>query len=173
MLSSVSHLCVAVLSAQVLLHPRFSVTQEKADGTFKVRPVDHFSWSPLKTGGLGKLARKRKIQEASVNGHCVPSETLHHDHLDVLLSAMAQAKELTGKTQAMYKADIESAYRRIPICKDHWWAGAVAFMWKGQSWVSCHRAMPFGAVAAVHSWERLGALLTRIARKLLRLACFR
>ena len=118
--------CVVDLD-RVLLHPRFAVAQEKVDGSIKVRPVDHFSWSPLKTKNLGKMARKRKIKAASINGHCVPSESLHHDHLDVLLATMARAKQLMGGTPAMFKADIDSAFRRIPICKEHWWAAVVVF----------------------------------------------
>ena len=43
----------------------------------------------------------------------------------------------------------------------------------GQVLVSWHRASPFGAVASVHSWERVGALLCKIARCTLRLAIFR
>ena len=159
--------------AKMLLHPRFSAAQEKADGSIKVRPIDHFSYNPLKTKGLGKMARKRKIKEASINGHCVPSESIHHDHLDVLLATMTRAKQLMGRTPAMFKADIDSAYRRIPICKEHWWAAAVVFFWMGQPWVASHRAMPFGALAAVHAWERIGALITKIAVKLLKLVCFR
>ena len=36
-----------------------------------------------------------------------------------------------------------------------------------------HNACPFGAVGAVHAWERVGALLCHLARRLLKLAVFR
>ena len=41
-----------------LLHPRFGIVQEREDGSVKVRPIDHLSWSP---------SPGRKSE--SVNGH--------------------------------------------------------------------------------------------------------
>ena len=158
---------------EVLLHPRFAAVQDKPNGAVKVRPIDNFSWSALRPAGLGQLARKRKIKEASLNGHCLPSEAIHHDHLDSLLRAMTVGRELSGKAYGMFKADIDSAYRRIPICGQHLWACAVVFKCCGEIWTAQHRAMPFGAVAAVHAWERVGALVCHIACRLLRLTLFR
>ena len=157
----------------VLLHPRFAAVQEKPDGSSKVRPIDNFSWSALKPSGVGQMARKRKIKAESLNGHCVPRESIHHDHLDVLMQAMTVGKELSGRTYGMFKADIDSAYRRIPIMAHHLWACWIAFMCGGDVWVAQHMAMPFGALAAVHAWERIGALLCHIACRLLRMAVFR
>ena len=156
-----------------LLHPRFAAVQNKPDGSIKVRPIDNFSWSAIKPTGMGQLERKRKIKAASLNGHCIPCESIHHDHLDSLLKAMAMGRELSGQTYGMFKADIDSAYRRIPICSQHLWTCAVAFKCCGEVYVSQHRAMPFGALAAVHAWERIGALVWRIASRLLRLSLFR
>ena len=42
-----------------------------------------------------------------------------------------------------------------------------------QTYVSYHRACPFGATSSVHSWERVGAAITVIARRLLRIPAFR
>ena len=42
-----------------------------------------------------------------------------------------------------------------------------------QAWVSKHFACPFGAVASVHAWERIGALFAAIARKALHVAVYR
>jgi hypothetical protein len=39
--------------------------------------------------------------------------------------------------------------------------------------VSQHSACPFGAAASVHAWERVGAALTHIARKFLKIAALR
>ena len=165
--------CSDDLLQHELLHPRFSAVQEKPDGSTKVRPIDNFSWSALRPTGMGQLARKRKIKAASLNGHCVPSEAMHHDHLDSLVRAMSLGRELSGRAYGMFKADIDSAYRRIPICTQHLWACSVVFMCGGHAWTSQHRAMPFGAVSAVHAWERIGALLCHIACRLLRLTVFR
>ena len=158
---------------EVLLHPRFAVVQDRPDGSVKVRPVDNFSWSVAPKERLGKLARKRKLKEASLNGHCVPQEKLHHHHLDDLLRALAKAHEQLGLVFRLFKADIDAAYRRVPVMREHWWACAVVFLFEGVPWVTVHKAMPFGALAAVHAWERIGALLTKIGRKLLRISLFR
>ena len=39
--------------------------------------------------------------------------------------------------------------------------------------VSQHAACPFGAVASVHAWERVGAAIAHIARKFLKIAVLR
>ena len=71
------------------------------------------------------------------------------------------------------QADVDAAFRRIPIAKEHRWACGVAFMVDGQVMVSQHAACPFGAVASVHAWERVGAAITHIARVFLKLAVLR
>ncbi len=76
-------------------------------------------------------------------------------------------------TPALWKVDVDSAFRRIPLRPEHGWASWVAFMVAGCVYVSQHFACPFGACSSVHAWERAGALLTTIARKLLRLPIFR
>ncbi len=89
----------------IRLHPRFSVIQGhrcgacicgrgdvpcicqcgRVDGTIKVRPVDHFSWS-----AAGRSAKKRKL--GSVNGQTEVLEALSHNHLDDLVEAMARLR---------------------------------------------------------------------------------
>ena len=39
--------------------------------------------------------------------------------------------------------------------------------------MSMHAACPFGATSSVHAWERVGALLCTLARRVLKLAVFR
>ena len=65
-----------------------------------------------------------------------------------------------------WKADIDAAYRRVPIQPDHRWAAGVAFKHRGVIYTSTHFAFPFGAKSAVHAWDRVGALLTSIARRI-------
>ena len=67
------------------------------------------------------------------------------------------------------QADIDSAYRRIPIKPADRWAAAVTFVHKGQKLVARHVAMPFGAVSSVHAWDRIAKLLQHIACTLLML----
>ena len=80
---------------------------------------------------------------------------------------------VTGEKPALWKLDIDSAFRRVPLEPWHRWASAVAFKYKGVPHVASHFACPFGATSSVWSWERVGAMIVTIARKLLRIPAFR
>ena len=80
---------------------------------------------------------------------------------------------LSGATPALWKMDIDSAFRRVPLKMEHCWASWVVFMCKGKAYASQHKACPFGASSSVHAWERVGALLTVVARRVLKLPIFR
>ena len=101
---------------QWLLHPRFGVVQARVDGSTKLRAIDDFSWSEN-----GELAE-------SVNGHTIPTEKLGHETLDHLAEAMALMVELTGEVPGLFKADVDSAFRRIPIRASQRWLCGIAFM---------------------------------------------
>ena len=58
----------------------------------------------------------------------------------------------------LFKADIDAAYRRIPIRPGHRQFAAVVFLLAGVPQVAMHFALPFGGVASVHQWDRIGAL---------------
>lgn len=73
----------------------------------------------------------------------------------------------------MWKLDIDAAYRRVPVQADHRWACTVAFRERGVPMVSTHFATPFGATSSVWAWERVGAMITRIAQKVLRIPVLR
>ena len=53
-----------------------------------------------------------------------------HDHLDDLLAGMRQFRILLGELPGLWKADVDAAFRRLPIRKDHRWAASVAFVYK-------------------------------------------
>ena len=93
--------------------------QERPDGTAKFRAVDHFSWSHAGKGKAG-----------SVNGHTATCEKLKHDTLDCLVLAMSSFKEKVSEVPHLYKADIDAAFRRVPIKPEHRWACGVAFRLK-------------------------------------------
>ena len=80
---------------------------------------------------------------------------------------------MAGVLPELFKVDIDSAFRRIPIKPQHRWAAAVAFRTDGIDYVSEHWAMPFRAVGSVFAWERIGALLCHLGRKLLRIPLLR
>ena len=89
------------------------------------------------------------------------------------------------------KADVDAAFRRIPIKPDERWMCGIAFMVDGQVlqslllvlvtfadlvfkvWWAQHLAAPFGATGSVHGWERVGAAAAHIARVLIKLAALR
>ena len=151
-----------------LLHPRFAVEQGlKADGTCKLRPIDNFSWSAVGRGS------KKKRKAESLNGHCFLPEKVQHDHLDSLVNASRMFLEATGEVPALWKADVDAAFRRVPLRPHERWAAAVVFKEGDQVWVSQHYACPFGAAGSVYGWERVGHAVVAIIRKLLHMAVFR
>ena len=76
--------------------------------------------------------------------------------------------------KVLYKADIDSAYRRVPILPEHRKFASVMFLHEGAVYTSTHTAMMFGGVASVHAWHRVACLLRAIARRCLKLPmlCF-
>eukprot|EP00973_Karenia_brevis_P012867 1746553-Karenia_brevis.AAC.1 len=139
-----------------LLQPRFCVEQAKPDGSFRKRPIDHFSFS---VGGAVCM-----YQAESVNGYAEPVEFLKHDTLDNLAQTLRVFKNLLQEVPGLLKADIDNAFRRIPIFPGHRWACGVAVKRGRRLYASQHIACPLGAVASVVAWERIGAALTHLGR---------
>ena len=73
----------------------------------------------------------------------------------------------------LWKADIDAAFRRVPLMRSHAWAAGVAYVVDGRPLVSFHHAMPFGATSSVFAWHRVGDLLCQVARKVLHLPVYR
>ena len=142
-----------------LFHPRFAASQARPDGSIKLRAVDNFSWSPSDRG-----------KDGSTNGFTVMQEKMTHDTIDSLAEASSLFVERTGTVPALLKADIDSAYRRIPVKKEHRWVAGVAFKAKGRAYKAMHYACPFGAAASSAAWERIGAAIAHIATFFLYLA---
>ena len=142
----------------------------KEDGSVKLRAVDHMSWSH---GPSKRRRTKKAVKAESVNGHYTPTAKITHDHLDDLLAAMRMHKRPVGSEPWLWKADVDSAFRRVPIRESHKWAGGVACIFDGEPWVAFHQGMPFGATSSVVAWHRIGELITSIARKLLHLPVYR
>ena len=82
---------------ECLLASRFSVEQGFTDtGDKKIRPIDDLSAS-------------------GVNGCCAQEEKLSNDGVDTLFQVARQFTELVGEVPWLFKADIDAAYRRIPL----------------------------------------------------------
>ena len=139
---------------RVLLHPRFAVSQLRPDGSEKQRAVDHLSWS----------AGRSKAD--SVNGHTAPAERIKHDTLDALAIGMPVLKEKVQEVPGLIKADVDSAYRRVPIRPEHRWACGVAFRAFGQVPNLGARVGPCHLFALLRSSLRgtLHALLVQLRR---------
>ena len=73
----------------------------------------------------------------------------------------------------LWKADVDAAYRRVPLNQCDHWAAHVAFVVDGETYVAGHLALPFGATGSVHGWDRPGAMVAAVARRILHIAAAR
>ena len=71
--------------------------------------------------------------------------------------------------KALYKADIDSAFRRIPIQPSHRRYARVVMQASGVVHAATHLTMMFGSIASVHAWHRVACLLRAIARRMLKI----
>lgn len=140
---------------EVTITPRFCVEQGiKDDGSMKLRPIDDFS--------------------RSLCNHTVTTdEKLKYDGLDALVALLRQQHADFGVDLEMWKADIDSAYRRVPVAPSHRQFAWVAWREGGRTYLGQHLALPFGASASVYHWDRIGELIAAIARRLLKLPVLR
>ena len=160
--------------SELRLVPRFAVVQGVlADGSPKIRAVDHFSWSVVTSPSVKRKRTRKEMKDDSVNGHTGMQERVRHDHLDDLARAMRECWHAFGEAPGVWKADVDAAFRRIPVRPIHRWAAGVAYVADGDVWVSRHCGMPFGATASVFAWHRVGALICAIARSLFKMPVFR
>ena len=151
----------------VRLHPRFGVEQGKRpDGTVKVRSVDNYSWH------AGHRRCKRRRKEASVNGHCLLTEKITHDHVDDIVAGMASLQRQSGVLPWLWKLDIDSAYRRVPLASCDQWASWISFRFMEQVFVAMQLACPFGATSSVQAWQRIAAAVTFLGRSILGVVVF-
>ena len=123
---------------------RFGVTQLTSKGVLKIRCIDDFTAS-------------------LVNLSACTDEKLFHNHLDDLISLVDFIAE-AGHLSLLIKADFKGAYRTCPVHPLHYKFSRV-LIWNphdGHWYVSSQYALPFGAIASVYGWERLGAAITSI-----------
>ena len=86
--------------------------------------------------------------------HVFQSRAPHYTHAVLVL-----------QEPGLWKADIDGAFRRIPVRPEHRWATAVAYVYRGAAMTSTHNGMPFGASSSVVAWHRVGEVLAHIARR--------
>jgi hypothetical protein len=145
----------AVSTDTVRLARRFSREQgTKPDGSVKLRAVDDETAS-------------------GTNGATQPTTKMTTDSIDMLVEIALLIMTFTELGIGFWKADIDAAFRRIPIKPEHRWLAWIVFAGADGVYAAGHLAMPFGAIAAVHAWERVGAFFRHIARRILKLPALR
>ena len=140
----------------VVISERFSREQgAKEDGSPKLRAIDNCT-------------------KSQVNPCARPCERLVCDRIDALVRLVQVTAAATGgRLIELWKADVDAAYRRIPVDpkqRDLLW---VAWMHGGVARVARHNVMPFGSTGSVFAWDRVVALLAHLARELLDLPVLR
>ncbi len=141
------------------------VAGTREDGSTKVRPIDHMT-------------------ESLVNASTAQLEKLSTDTLDLLfeitraLRAGCEVHTTANVVQRaqlcfhfawqepleLFKADIDSAFRRLPLLPEHRAAATVAFKVQGEPMLFQHNAMCFGAVSSVCHWDRIGVTGMRVCK---------
>ena len=69
----------------------------------------------------------------------------------------------------LYKSDVASAFRRIPIKPEHRQFANIMFVTSAGVLTAQHLTMMFGSIASVHGWNRAACLFRSIGRRLLHL----
>ena len=141
----------------IVIAKRFAVEQGvKDDGSIKKRAIDDETAS-------------------GVNMCTEGGDKIICHSIDVLMQAIKLMGFREGgfKKLSLWKADIKSAYRRIPIRPADRWLAWVALVIEGQVKVARHNSMMFGSRGSVVAWNRIGEFVRAIARKMLRVSCFR
>ena len=107
---------------------------------------------------------------SGVNACTQPACKLRVDGTDALVTSMRRFHNASGKVPHLMKADIDAAYRRVPIAPEDRWAAAVVFKTDNdEPMLAEHITMPFGSVSSVYGWDRAGDMLSHFARVLLKI----
>ena len=130
-----------------LLMRRFGVEQGvRADGSIKI-------WACDDGAACGS------------NDCCSASERLHNDRHDYLSAVVQLFFAITSAVPAMWKCDVDAAFRRVPVHPEHRWMLWAVVLLGGSCVAAQHYALPFGCVASVHAWNRIGGFLAHVATK--------
>jgi len=142
------------------------------------------------TGRSHKFATKLN----SVNVHVFPAEKMKHESVDMMVDLLKTRVKKHKKAPHLWKADIDAAFRRvswhsalafyisfmficfslqIPIAPEDRWACGIAFESDRKTVTSQHITAPFGSVASIHAWERIGAALAHLAPNLIKIPVLR
>ena len=96
--------------------------------------------------------------ESWVNEATRPCDKIRNDTLGILVFVLTFLFAM-GELPRMWKRDISSAFRRVPILSAHLDLAHVVWMYAGTLYSAGHLGMPFGTVSAVYAWYRVGFAL--------------
>ena len=149
-LGRITPLIPAAKSLRPLGTRRFGVTQHTSKGKLKLRSIDDFAESLVNH----TTSVRRRISMAQVD------ELVSIIHAHLLAHRNKRCKIL--------KSDFRSAYRSVPILKEHLDASDVLVIDPdmGRILSGTQLAMPFGAVGAVYSWDWVSDGIVSIIRSL-------
>ena len=116
--------------------------REQRNGTWRTRAVDDMTESWVNTC--------TEQSDRQCNGTLL--------HLIYFLLMLSQL----GASPCMWKRDIKSAFRRLPILACHSVFAWVVWLSNGVAVAARHDGMPFGAVSSVVAWHRFGAFLSAV-----------
>ena len=104
----------------------------------------------LTRDGSPKLRAVDSETAAGTNPCTQPAEKLSNDSLDKLVACIMLFYALTGALPSLWKADIDSAFRRVPIVPSQRWVAWVTYMVNGEKWAAGHLVEEGGWVGG---WE--------------------
>ena len=138
-----------------LVTRRFPVEQVDSKGRRKVRSIDDFA-------------------ESRVNDSCSVSRRIRMGRLSDIAKVASLLHASGHHDLRLLKSDFKSAYRGCPILSGHLHLARVLVQSsEGDIFTSGQLAMPFGSVAAVYAWDRVGAALSAILIELFDIPCSR
>ena len=143
---------------QVSISPRFAAEQGRLHlaNTGHVNSVVHQLCAGEKPDGSMKIRAIDDFTRSGINSITWPAEKLHYEAIDALVGTLRHTKHLVGPKIKLWKADIKSAYRLVPVAPESSDESWITFKARGKLVALRHYAMPFGSVASVHNWDRIG-----------------
>ena len=78
-----------------------------------------------------------------------------------------------GEDPRMWKRDLKSAFRNVPLDQRHKWCSWSAWKAGGLVMMARHLAAPFGWVSSCYNFHRLGEFIIQALTRLLRTPCSR
>ena len=128
-------------------------------------PVDE-GWRWKDDSWMRKVRCIDDFTASFINAATAPGESIHHDTLDVLVALLHSAGK-DRRPVRFRKDDFVSAYKTLPLRLDE--LALAVTVWRDASGtlrtLQLH-CCPFGAVASVHAWHRVGAAVQCILANL-------